>query len=353
MSWSSQVRVLIIDDSATVRGVLRAALEADARLAVVGEASDPYQAREMIKHLDPDVLTLDIEKPKMCGLDFLERLMRLRPMPVVVVSSYTRYNSAAAVRALSLGAIECVDLTRLNVRPELRSRLVETLVAAGRISRRGLARRHGSLLDAKSGAAERPFLWNGRIVLIGSSTGGVEALEHVLAVYPALCPPTLVVQHMPAHFLDSFARRLDAALRPSVAIARDGEDLRQGQVLIAGARSRHLVLTGCTRPRTALTRARPGDQHVPSVDALFRSAAVQAGRVIGVILTGMGRDGAQGLMALRRAGARTIAQSAETCVVDGMPGAARAAGAVQESVALDHIGERLLALCSGEEARPG
>ena len=340
------VRVLIVDDSATIRRLLCATIATDRRLEVVGEAADPYEAREMIKALDPDVLTLDVEMPRMNGLDFLERLMRLRPMPVVVVSTRTRDRSAEAVRALSLGAVDCVDVSRLQVEVEVRRALLATLLAAGGASVHhiGAARAPGSLSAPSPG-----FAWNGLSVIVGSSTGGVDALERVLSVFPADCPPTLIAQHMPAPFLDSFARRLDGILTPSVGIARDGEDLRPGRVLLSGGGAHHLTVAG-GQPVTALVPAEPDDLYVPSVDRLFHSAVALGRRAVGVILTGMGRDGAAGLRAMREAGARTLAQSAETCVIDGMPRAAREAGAVDRSVPLDALGAEILRLCSSMEA---
>ena len=339
-------RVLIVDDSATIRGLLRATIATDPRLEVVGEARDPYEARDLIKALDPDVITLDVEMPRMNGLDFLERLMRLRPIPVVVVSTRTQDKSAEAVRALALGAVECVDVSRLQVEVKVRRHLLATLVAAGgaSVGGTGAARPEGP-----GPATASAFDWNGTAVFIGSSTGGVDALERVIAHFPADCPPTLIAQHMPPPFLDSFARRLDAFFAPSVAIARDGESLRQGQILLAGGGALHLTVSRHAPNRTVLVSAEEGDLYVPAVDRLFHSAAALGRRAVGVILTGMGRDGADGLRAMREAGAKTLGQSGETCVIDGMPRAARDAGAVEREVPLDQIGEEILRICSKAE----
>lgn len=338
--------MLIVDDSATIRGLLRATIATDRRLEVVGEARDPYEARELIKALDPDVITLDVEMPRMNGLDFLERLMRLRPTPVVVVSTRTRDRSAEAVRALALGAVDCVDVSRLQVEVEVRRQLLAALNAAGgaRVDGTGAARACGPGPSAPSG-----FDWNGMAVFIGSSTGGVDALERVIAHYPADCPPTLIAQHMPAPFLDSFARRLETLFAPSVAIARDGEKLQPGRVLLAGGGAHHLTVCRHAPHRTVLLPADAGDLHVPAVDRLFGSAVALGRRAVGVILTGMGRDGAEGLCAMRQAGARTLGQSGGTCVIDGMPRAARDAGAVEREVPLDRIGAEILKLCSKTE----
>ena len=339
------IRVLIVDDSATIRRLLRATIATDRRLEVVGEASDPYEARELIKTLAPDVLTLDVEMPRMNGLEFLEKLMRLRPMPVVVVSTRTRDRSAEAVRALSIGAVDCVDVSRLQVEVEVRRRLLATLLAAGAASVHHI----GAARSRQATAAPASFAWNGLCAIIGSSTGGVDALERILAAFPVDCPPTLIAQHMPAPFLDSFARRLDVHFAPEVAIARGGEDLRPGRVLLAGGGVHHLALAG-GQPCTVLVPSEADDLHVPSVDRLFHAAASLGRRAVGVILTGMGRDGAAGLLAMRQAGARTLAQSAETCVIDGMPRAARDAGAVERSVPLDALGAEILTVCSSREA---
>ena len=193
------------------------------------------------------------------------------------------------------------------------------------------------------------FSWNGRTILIGSSTGGVEALERLLAWFPRDCPPTLIAQHMPAGFLESFARRLDAGLAPRVAIAEPGEDIAAGSVLLAGGGTRHLTISASRPLRVTEEASQPGDLYTPSVDRLFRSAVPHARRIVGVILTGMGRDGAEGLLALREGGARTVAQSAETCVIDGMPRTAREIGAVEDSIALDQIGRHVLKLCDRSE----
>jgi two-component system chemotaxis response regulator CheB len=339
-------RVLIVDDNATIRGLLRATIATDRRLEVVGEARDPYEAREFIRSLDPDVITLDVEMPRMNGLDFLERLMRYRPTPVVVVSTRTRDKSAEAVRALSLGAVDCVDVSRLQVEVEVRRRLLSTLVTAGAAAVRGTG---AGRADTGEQHPAPGFAWNGATVFIGSSTDGVDALERIIARFPADCPPTLIAQHMPAPFLDSFARRLDALFAPTVSIARDGDTPRQGHVLLAGGGAHHLAVARHPPHRVTLQPAEDGDLYIPLVDRLFRSAAALGTRAVGVILTGMGRDGTDGLLAMREAGGRTIGQSGESCVIDGMPRAAREAGAVGRVVPLEQIGTEILRLCGTAE----
>lgn len=336
-------RVLIVDDSRTIRALLRSALDEDPRIEVVGEASDPYEAREMIKSLAPDVLTLDVEMPRMNGLDFLERLMRLRPMPVVMVSTRTRERSADAVRALFLGAVDCVDVGRLQVEPARRARLADTLYHASMARVRARAAPRAGAGTADPGA----FRWNGRIVLLGSSTGGVDALERVLSGFPPSGPPVLVAQHMPHSFLRSFAHRLNEMIAPEVRLAEDGMPIRQGEVLIAPGGDRHMgISSGRMGDRIVLSPATAEDLYVPSVDALFASAVPVAPRILAVILTGMGRDGATPLPGLRAAGARVFAQSAETSVVDGMPRAARETGAVERDIGIDDLGAAILEAAS-------
>ena len=350
-------RVLLVDDSRTIRALLRATLEADPRLTVVGEAADPYEAREKIKALNPDVITLDVEMPRMNGLEFLERLMRLRPMPVVMVSTRTKEKSADAIRAMSIGAIDCVDVARVQADPVLRSRLVETIYCAA--GARVVARVDtgpGTLVRAAavSGGAAPPFRWNGRIVLIGSSTGGVDAIERVLEPWPADGPPVLIAQHMPEAFLRSLAQRLDGRMAPRVRIAEGSEYPGQGEIFFAPGGTAHLELVGRDTSRTALAQDDGNALYVPSVDRLFHSAVSVAPKILAVLLTGMGRDGAEGMLALRNAGALTLAQSGQTCVVDGMPRAARMLGAAGEVVPLDEMGAKILELTTaGAWARAG
>ena len=351
---SEPKKVLIVDDSRTIRALLRATINADERLEVVGEAGDPYEARELIKSLSPDVLTLDVEMPKMNGLEFLERLMRLRPMPVVMVSTRTQAKSEIAIRALSLGAVECVDVAHIQADPARRAALANALAvaASARISPRTSGPRatsetsssRGSQTEVAAGSVAG-FRWNGRIVLLGSSTGGVDAIEQVLRDFPADGPPVVIAQHMPASFLKSFAKRLDESIAPEVRLAEDGDHPRQGQVLIAPGGEHHLEVRRGSEISLAATPASSDDLYVPTIDRLFLSSACHAPRLVGVVLTGMGRDGADGLLALRNGGAATLAQSGETCVVDGMPRAARNVGAVESSVPLERLGRAILDAC--------
>ena len=329
--------------------MIRALLAHDPRIEVIGEAPDPFEARELIKALNPDVLTLDVEMPRMNGLVFLEKLMRLRPMPVVMVSTRTAEQSDEAVKALSLGAVDCIDLKRLKVQDPRLPDFAETLVVAAgaRLSRKSGDAQEGTFSENAIPERISRHEWNGRVVLMGSSTGGVDALLTVFSDYPEDGPPTIVAQHMPAHFLESFSRRLDSIARPRVRLARDGDALRQGEVLLAPGGRFHTCLKPGATLRVGL-REDTGDQlYIPSVSLLFGSAAPVAERVVGVMLTGMGRDGATELAGLREAGAHTIVQSGRTSVVDGMPKAARELGAGVEVADLNRIAALVLKATSG------
>ncbi|MBD3787046.1 MAG: chemotaxis response regulator protein-glutamate methylesterase [Sphingomonadales bacterium] len=331
-------RVLIVDDSSTIRQLIRNRLAGDRRLVVVGEASDPYEAREQIKLLCPDVMTLDVEMPRMNGLDFLEKLMRLRPMPVVMISTETQRGSTAALEALSLGAVECVGKPNADRLPETFLNLADLLVAAA----------DANIRDPRSRIASKPatgFRWNGRYVLIGSSTGGVDALETLLSGYPENCPPTLITQHMPESFLASFAKRLSSRIAPSMSLAHPDAPLLQGHVYLAPGGDYHLGVTGGEAPRCRLIEAEKRNGHRPSVDVLFESAVTIAPRVVSVLLTGMGRDGAEGMGRLRSAGAHCLAQDQATSVVFGMPRAALEIGAAERAVPLGRMSDEILKLC--------
>ena len=339
------IRVLIVDDSATMRGLIGAVLRRDPEIEVVGSAGDPLEARAAIKALEPDVLTLDIEMPNMNGLEFLEKIMRLRPMPVIMVSTLTQRGAEATLEALELGAFDTVGKPGAGVDAiEAFAELADKVKAASK------ARVRPSGQPAARGLVKGRFVPNGRMVAIGSSTGGVEALLTVLSRFPANCPPTLVTQHMPAAFTRSFAERLNRASDAEVCEAYDGAPLQSGRVYIAPGGAAHLEVVGTTAPRCAL---RDGDQvngHRPSVDVLFRSLARAAGaKCVGVILTGMGRDGAAGLKSIREEGGRTLGQDEQSCVVYGMPKAAMDMGAVEHQVSLERMAGAVLDLCDTEQ----
>ena len=334
------VRTLIVDDSASMRATLRRMLTADPEIEVVGMAPEPFAARDMIKQLNPDVITLDVEMPGMDGLSFLERIMRLRPMPVVMCSTLTARGAEVTIEALRLGAVDYV--TKPSGTPEDIERdatlLCEKVKAAARsVVRAGQAR-----------PAQQPSLPSGgqaKLIAIGSSTGGVEALFSLLPALPADCPPVLIVQHMPATFTRSFAQRLDGECRVHVTEASDGAPIQPGTVYIAPGGERHMELAGGVTGHVKLRAGDPVTGHRPSVDVLFRSVASLGASAVGAILTGMGQDGAEGLLAMRNAGARTLGQTRETCVVWGMPRAAKELGAVEKEVGLLAMPEAILKAC--------
>lgn len=304
-------------------------------MEVVGDARNAYEARAKIKALDPQVLTLDVEMPGMSGLDFLEKLMRLRPMPVVMVSSETQKGSAVALEALSLGAVECLGKPVGVTTADTYAHLPDLVVSAAGARLRGVAMR-------MSARPSTGYHWNGQYVLIGASTGGVDALETVLASYPANCPPTLISQHMPEGFLASFAARLDQRVAPSVTLAQDGLPLRQGNIYLAPGGPFHLSIEGRNTPVCRLLPLEKRNGHRPSVEVLFDSALPVARHCIAVMLTGMGRDGAEAMVRLRHAGAYCIAQDEASSVIFGMPRAALELGGAEESISLNMIAERIL-----------
>jgi two-component system chemotaxis response regulator CheB len=330
------VRVLIVDDSATMRSLLSAVLSRDPEIEVVGEAGDPLEAREAIKRLNPDVITLDVEMPNMNGIDFLEKIMRLRPMPVVMVSTLTVRGAEATMEALELGAIDCVAKPSTGGLEAFHD-LPFKVKAAAKAKVKPL--RPAS--EAKPAPVEHTP--DDRVIAIGSSTGGVEALIAILTRFPANCPPTVITQHMPATFTKSFSERLDRLCAPKVTEAADGAPLESGHVYVAPGGEQHLEVGGSTTLRCRLSHGPAVNGHRPSVDVLFRSMAGAVGaRGVGAILTGMGRDGAEGLLAMRRAGARTFGQDEATSIVYGMPKAAFELGAVERQAPLDRLAAELL-----------
>ncbi|MEM6386755.1 MAG: chemotaxis-specific protein-glutamate methyltransferase CheB [Pseudomonadota bacterium] len=345
------VRVVIVDDVQSIRMMIRVMLQTDPRIEVVGEAGDPYEAREMIKALNPDVITLDVVMPRMDGLDFLERLMRLRPMPVVMVSTRTTERSQEAVLALSLGAVDCVDLGQLRQSKDSTA-LAKTVCMAADSNIGGLAAHRPKQHEAMD---SRDFDWNGRVVLIGSSTGGVDALLQVLSKMPPDGPPVLIAQHMPPTFLESFATRLERHCAPKVSLSHSNARLDQGQIYLAAGGDAHAVLSEHEKQRIKHVPQDGSEPYVPSVNLLFRSGIEHGANVVGVMLTGMGNDGAQSLLEMREAGSHTIVQDSASSVIDGMPRAARELGAAEEVASLSNIADRILANTSksggGENTR--
>ena len=339
------IRVAVVDDSALIRSVLREIIDSQPDMEVVGVAPDPIVAREMIRRLDPDVLTLDVEMPRMDGLDFLEKLMRLRPMPVVMVSTLTERGSEITMRALELGAVDFVTKPKISIQhgmQEYADTIADKIRAAARARiRRQLPAAAGA---APAGAAKplpalgNPLTSSEKLIIIGASTGGTEAIKEFLMQMPPDCPGILIVQHMPEGFTRSFAERLDKLCRIAVAEATHGERVLPGHAYLAPGHSHLLLARSGANYVTQLDQGPPVNRHRPSVDVLFRSAALHAGKnAVGVILTGMGRDGAAGMLEMRQAGAWNVAQDEASCVVFGMPREAIAVGATHETGALKDL----------------
>lgn len=330
---SQQKRVLVIDDSASIRSMLRLALNNDPRLNVVGEADDAYDAREKIKALSPDIITLDIEMPRMSGLEFLERLMRLRPMPVVMFSSLTQKGSDSAVRALALGAIDCIGKPQNGFSESLLKDLCDRVYSASiSVSRP---------VQAQVNVDQSKFSnrkWRKKAILVGASTGGVAAVEALLKGLPVDCPPVVVSQHMPESFLESFSARLNQLLQQDVALATDGAPLKFGQVLIAPGGDYHCgIKEQSGQLYSKIWKGPKREGHRPSVDEMFLTAEGSADDVVAVLLTGLGRDGAFGMKALHDNGAFCIAQDEASSVVYGMPKVAVELGGVHEELPLGKI----------------
>ena len=345
-----KITVLCVDDSALIRSLMTEIINSQPDMVVVATASDPLIARDLVKLHNPDVMTLDVEMPRMDGLEFLEKLMRLRPMPVVMVSSLTEHGSEAALRALELGAIDFVTKPRLGIRDGL---LSYTDLIAGKIRIAAVAKllpaKHAGRGAPQSVVADAPLLRSPllsteKLIIIGASTGGTEAIREVLQPLPPDSPGIMIAQHMPAGFTRSFAERLNGLCRIVVSEAVHGERILPGHAYIAPG-GFHLSLTRSGANYVAQVDLEPPvNRHRPSVDVLFDSAAKYAGKnAVGVILTGMGRDGAEGLLRMRQAGAYTLAQDEASCVVFGMPREAIALGAANETVALQDMSQRVLA----------
>jgi two-component system, chemotaxis family, protein-glutamate methylesterase/glutaminase len=353
-----RIRVLIVDDSALVRSLLTDILRSDPAIEVVGVASDAHAAREKIKQLNPDVLTLDVEMPKMDGITFLKNLMRLRPMPVVMVSSLTERGADVTLDALAIGAIDYLPKPKIDLAATLKDyseELIEKIKIASRASVRALDPHRAAtlgvhprystdaVLPKTSGAAH--LRTTDRIIAIGASTGGTEAIKAVLTKLPPDTPGVVIAQHIPKAFSTPFANRMNDCCQMTVYEAEDGQQVLAGHAYIAPGDRHLMVVRDGARYVLRLDDGVPVNRHKPSVDVLFRSVAQNAGRnAIGVILTGMGKDGARGLKEMLDAGSQTIAQDEATSVVWGMPGEAVSLGAAQHVIPLDSVAAKIRAL---------
>ncbi len=345
-----KIDVVVVDDSALVRSLLAAIIDAEPDMRCVGAASDPYVAREMIRNLNPTVITLDVEMPRMDGIDFLERLMRLRPMPVVMVSTLTARGAETTLRALELGAIDFVAKPRVGISQGL-TEAGHEIVEKIRTAARARVRRHAGAAPVLAAASSSASGSSGvglsrgteRLVAIGASTGGTEAIREILAAMPPDCPGVVITQHMPPGFTRSFAARLDRGCRIRVKEGEPDERILTGHAYIAPGGTQMRVVRSGADNILKITDEPPVNRHKPSVDVLFRSVAQCVGaNAIGVMLTGMGRDGADAMRLMRDAGSWNIAQDEASCIVYGMPREAVAAGAVSVVLPLSRIADAVL-----------
>ncbi|MBL4702831.1 chemotaxis response regulator protein-glutamate methylesterase [bacterium AH-315-I18] len=346
------VRVMIIDDSAVARQILTNNISTDPMIQVIGSATDPYDARDKIVKLKPDVVTLDIDMPRMDGLTFLRKLMKFYPIPVIIVSSLSQQGSQAAYDAMTSGAVDVVGKPSTTQQlKQLGSELQEKIKSAA-------TAKLPKYLTTTPQRTEQPELQSpaivqstishpatpGVFVAIGSSTGGTQALRHLLAQLPANFPPVVIVQHMPLSFTESFAESLDRLSPMTVLHAQHGDKLQTGTVLLAPGETHMVIHPVGNSYEVRLKNGPKINRHRPSVDILFKSVAQHAGsKALGVILTGMGDDGARGLLAMHQKGSRTIGESESSCVVYGMPREAHEMGAVEVQLPLDQIARRLAA----------
>jgi two-component system chemotaxis response regulator CheB len=358
MTSSRKIRVLIVDDSATVRQTLKQVLEADPQIEVMGVASDPYKAVEMIEREVPDVMTLDIEMPRMDGLTFLEKIMCQHPIPVVICSSLAGKGTDVALTALERGAVEIITKPRLGAKEfleESQNAIRDAVKSAAQARVRGGPKRTPAMQVAPKLTADavipKPsshamIQTTEKVVAVGASTGGTEALREFLEGMPLDAPGIVIVQHMPEHFTARFAERLDSICRITVKEARNNDTILRGQALIAPGNRHILLKRSGARYYVELRDGPLVSRHRPSVDVLFRSAARYGGRnVVGVIMTGMGDDGAKGMLEMKEAGACNLAQDEQTCVVFGMPAEAIKIGAVDRVMPLGCMAQEVVRLC--------
>ncbi len=352
---SRKIRVLVVDDSALVRQTLKDILESDAQIEVIATASDPFVAAEKLRQQVPDVITLDVEMPRMDGLTFLRKLMSQHPLPVVICSSLTDMGSETTLKALEYGAVEIIQKPRLGTKQfleESRVRICDVVRAAAQARVKRIA--ESPTVEPKLTAdaiLEKPtskamIQTTEKVVVVGASTGGTEALRIFLEALPADAPGICIVQHMPEHFTAAFAKRLSGLCRVSVKEAEDNDTVIRGRVIIAPGNHHMLLKRSGARYYVEVKDGPLVCRHRPSVDVLFRSAARYAGRnAVGVIMTGMGDDGAKGMLEMKEAGAQTLAQDEKSCVVFGMPHEAIKRGAVDRVLPLEHLSREILRIC--------
>ena len=352
-----KIKVLIVDDSALIRSIMKEIINSQPDMEVVGAAPDPLVARELIKQTNPDVLTLDVEMPKMDGLEFLEKLMRLRPMPVLMVSSLTERGSEITLRALELGAVDFVTKPKMSIESGMHE-YAETIAdkiraaARARVKARTVSTQDGSGSGKPLPQIGNPLTSSEKLIIIGASTGGTEAIKDFLLQMPSDCPGILITQHMPEGFTRSFAKRLDGLCKISVNEAAGNERILPGHAYIAPGHSHLLLARSGANYVTQLDTGPPVNRHRPSVDVLFGSAAKFAGKnAVGVIMTGMGKDGAFGMLQMKQAGAHNFAQDEASCVVFGMPREAIAVGATDEVAPLHELPTKVLAYLTAHGGR--
>ena len=355
----SKIKVLIVDDSALVRQMLTEILNSDSGIEVIGSAADPYVARDKIKLLNPDVLTLDVEMPRMDGLTFLNNLMRLRPMPVVMVSTLTEKGADVTFDALELGAIDFVSKPKVDLAHTLENyaqEIIEKVKTASRARVRvvdaaktktelkAVPKLSADAVIEKKGKV-RNLKTTDKIIAIGASTGGTEAIKEVLMCLPADTPGVVITQHIPEAFSGPFAKRMDSCSAMTVYEARDGQQIVPGHVYIAPGDKHLIVERSGARYICKLSHGAPVNRHRPSVDVMFRSVAQNVGsNAVGIVLTGMGDDGARGLKEMKEVGAPTLVQDEDTSVVWGMPGEAFKIGATKLALPLDRIASKIITL---------
>jgi len=357
----SKVKVLIIDDSALVRKLLTELLSTSPDIEVVGAAADPFAAREKIKQLNPDVLTLDVEMPRMDGLTFLGNLMRLRPMPVVMVSTLTEKGADVTFEALELGAIDFVSKPKVDLAHTLNDyaeEIIGKVMVASKARVRALSESHITSANAikaspkfsadavlQKSTGKKNFKTTDKIIAIGASTGGTEAIKEVLMALPPDTPGTVITQHIPEAFSGPFAKRMDRCSAMTVYEAQDGQQIVPGHVYIAPGDKHLIVERSGARYICRLSDGPPVNRHRPAVDVMFRSVAQNVGKnAIGVVLTGMGDDGARGLKEMKEMGALTMVQDEKTSVVWGMPGEAAKIGAADDILPLGKIANKIIEL---------